>query len=222
MGVVASVSRPPVAAAVRLPVPQARVPAPVGVLTRLPGDGNQLALTVDDGVSSPVVAAFATVLSGHGHAPDLLRQRRQRVVVGQRTGAAADGGLGPGPDGQPHLVTPVPQPDQPERGRTTKSSATPTFCAIRMARDGTPYFRPPFGVHNGDIDRVAADHGYTTVTLWSGDIGDSLPETEANLVAARRGHSRRNRSCWPTPTCRPSRTASTNSASSSPAATCRP
>jgi peptidoglycan/xylan/chitin deacetylase (PgdA/CDA1 family) len=35
------------------------VPAPVGVLTRLPGDGNQLALTVDDGVSSPVVAAFA-------------------------------------------------------------------------------------------------------------------------------------------------------------------
>ena len=38
--------------------PLARVPAPVGVLTRLPGDGNQLALTVDDGVSSAVVGAF--------------------------------------------------------------------------------------------------------------------------------------------------------------------
>jgi hypothetical protein len=30
---------------------------------------------------------------------------------------------------------------------------------------------------------VAADLGYTTVTLWSGTIGDSLPETAANLVA---------------------------------------
>jgi peptidoglycan-N-acetylglucosamine deacetylase len=36
-----------------------RVPVAGGVLTRLRGDGNQLALTVDDGASSPVVAAFA-------------------------------------------------------------------------------------------------------------------------------------------------------------------
>src|SRR3954464_13802304 len=57
-GLVAAVSRPPVAVAVRLMAPLARVPAPVGVLTRLPGDGNQLALTVDDGASSAVVAAF--------------------------------------------------------------------------------------------------------------------------------------------------------------------
>ena len=38
-------------------------------------------------------------------------------------------------------------------------------------------------MHNADIDRVAADQGYTTVTLWSGTIGDSSPENEANLVA---------------------------------------
>src|SRR5262249_22186018 len=48
-GVVAAMSRPAVASAAR---------APVGVLTRLPGNGNQLALTVDDGVSSAVVGAF--------------------------------------------------------------------------------------------------------------------------------------------------------------------
>ena len=36
-----------------------RVPAPAGVLTQLPGDGNQMALTVDDGASVPVVGAFA-------------------------------------------------------------------------------------------------------------------------------------------------------------------
>ena len=48
-GVVAAIARPPVARAAK---------APVGVLTRLPGTGNQLALTVDDGVSSAVVAAL--------------------------------------------------------------------------------------------------------------------------------------------------------------------
>jgi peptidoglycan-N-acetylglucosamine deacetylase len=48
-GVIAAITRAPVASAAR---------APVGVLMRLPGDGNQLALTVDDGASSAVVAAF--------------------------------------------------------------------------------------------------------------------------------------------------------------------
>ena len=65
-GVVAAVTRPPVAGAVRLMVPLTRVPAPVGVLMRLPGDGNQLALTVDDGASSAVVAAFGQFCSDTG------------------------------------------------------------------------------------------------------------------------------------------------------------
>jgi peptidoglycan-N-acetylglucosamine deacetylase len=38
-------------------------------------------------------------------------------------------------------------------------------------------------VHNADIDRVAADHGYTTIAMWSGDVGDSRPENEASLIA---------------------------------------
>ena len=49
--------------------------------------------------------------------------------------------------------------------------------------DGTPYFRPPYGHHNADTDRVAADQGYTTITMWSGTIGDSLPENETSLIA---------------------------------------
>ena len=57
------------------------------------------------------------------------------------------------------------------------------FLRNTYGGDGTPYFRPPYGVHNPDIDRVAADLGYTTVTLWSGTVGDSLPESPANLVA---------------------------------------
>ena len=64
--------------------------------------------------------------------------------------------------------------DQIQRSRVPRST---------YGTDGTPYFRPPYGVHTPDTDRVAADLGYSTVTLWSGTVGDSLPETPANLVA---------------------------------------
>jgi peptidoglycan/xylan/chitin deacetylase (PgdA/CDA1 family) len=37
------------------------------------------------------------------------------------------------------------------------------FLRNAYGADGTPFFRPPYGVHNADIDRVAADQGYTTV-----------------------------------------------------------
>ena len=61
VGVVAAISRAPASGAVpiRWKIPLGRIPPPAGVLVRLPGDGNQLALTVDDGVSVPVVGAFA-------------------------------------------------------------------------------------------------------------------------------------------------------------------
>jgi len=48
------------------------------------------------------------------------------------------------------------------------------FLTNTYGVNGTPYFRPPQGAHNADFDRVAADLGYTTVTMWSGDVGDRL------------------------------------------------
>src|SRR5271170_7229064 len=53
IGVLAAASRSPAARGFPTERP------PPGVLTRLPGNGNQLALTVDDGASVPVVGAFA-------------------------------------------------------------------------------------------------------------------------------------------------------------------
>ncbi len=50
--------------------------------------------------------------------------------------------------------------------------------------DGTPYFRPPYGRHTPTTDRIAADLGYTTITLWSGSFGDDVPVSDAGLIAA--------------------------------------
>src|SRR4029079_9218719 len=180
-GVVTAVARPPVSGAVRLMVPLAR--APVGVLTRLPGDGNQLALTVDDGASSPVVAAFGQFCRDTG--------TRLTFFVNGANASWSDNAA---------ALRPMVDSGQVQMGNHTWShpylnrisltavhdqiQRNADFLRDTYGTDGTPFFRPPFGVHTADTDRVPADLGYTTVTLWSGTIGDSLPESEADLVAA--------------------------------------
>src|SRR6478735_12372218 len=181
-GVVTAVVRPPVAGAVRLMVPLARVPAPVGVLMRLPGDGDELALTVDDGASSPVVAAFGQFCRDTG--------TRLTFFVNGANASWSDNAA---------ALRPMVDSGQVQMGNHTWShpylnrisltavhdqiQRNADFLRNTYGTDGAPYFRPPYGVHNADTDRVAAGLGYTTVTLWSGTIGDSLPETPANLVA---------------------------------------
>ncbi|HUO38236.1 MAG TPA: polysaccharide deacetylase family protein [Mycobacterium sp.] len=184
-GLLAAMSRVPKAGAgpIRWRIPMGRVPAPAGVLTRLPASsGNQMALTVDDGVSVPVVGAFAQFCYDTGtrltffvngansswsvNAPAL----RPLVASGQVQMANHTWS-------HPYLnrlaLTAV--ADQIHRNAD--------FLTNTYGMDGTPYFRPPFGVHNADIDRVAADQGYTTIAMWSGDVGDSVPESAASLVA---------------------------------------
>ena len=83
-------------------------------------------------------------------------------------------------------------PTTPGRTRTSTASIwaavadqisrNADFLRTTYGVDGTPFFRPPFGVHNADIDRVAADLGYPTITMWSGDVGDSRPENENSLI----------------------------------------
>jgi peptidoglycan-N-acetylglucosamine deacetylase len=163
-------------------MPRARVAAPVGVLTRLPGDGNQLALTVDDGASSPVVAAFAQFCRDTG-------TRLTFFVNGDNRSWTDNVGA----------IRPMVDSGQIQVGNHTWShpylnrlslgavqdqiQRNADFLRNTYGTDGTPFFRPPYGVHTPDTDRVAADLGYTTVTLWSGTVGDSRPETAANLVA---------------------------------------
>jgi peptidoglycan/xylan/chitin deacetylase (PgdA/CDA1 family) len=174
VGVMAAITRTPAASAAR---------APVGVLTRLPGEGNQLALTVDDGASSAVVAAFGQFCRDtgtrltffvNGDNPswsDNAASLRPMVDSGQIQ-------VGNHTWSHPYLnrisLTAV--------GEQIQRNAD--FLRNTYGTDGTPYFRPPFGVHTADTDRVAADLGYPTITLWSGTIGDSRPENEASLVAA--------------------------------------
>lgn len=183
-GVLAAVSRAPAAGAgpIRWRIPLGRVPAPAGVLTRLPGTGNQLALTVDDGASVPVVGAFAQFCQDTG-------TRLTFFVNGANSSWSVNApALRPMVDaGQVQMANHT--WSHPYLNRLGLDAVADQirrnadFLRNTYGMDGTPFFRPPYGVHNADIDRVAADQGYPTVTMWSGTVGDSARESEASLVA---------------------------------------
>ena len=159
-----------------------RVPAPAGVLTRLPGDGNQLALTIDDGTNTAVVAAFA----------QFCRDSGARLTF-------FPNGVNPSWTVNAALLRPMVDSGQIALGNHTWShpkltslskdavadqiSRNADFLRNTYGTDGAPYFRPPYGLHNADTDQVAADRGYTSITLWSATIGDSRPENEQQLVS---------------------------------------
>ena len=184
LGVAAALNRAAAAGAspVRWTVPLGRLPAPTGVLTRLPGDGNQLALTVDDGASTSVVAAFAQLCRDTG-------TRLTFFVNGANNSWSANA----------PALRPMVDSGQIQMANHTWSHPylnrlAPTAVAEQIRRnadflrntygnDGAPFFRPPYGVHTPDSDRIAADQGYSTITLWSGTVGDSTPENEAALIA---------------------------------------
>ena len=151
------------------------VPAPDGVLTRLPGGGNRLALTFDDGTDSEVVGAFGRFCrdSGvrltffpNGFLPSwtenaaLLRPMVEsgQILLGNHTWSHP-------------IMTRLPASQAIEQIRRNADFLRNTYGV-----DGTPYFRPPSGARNSFTDRIAADLGYTTITMWSSQLGeDWLP-----------------------------------------------
>jgi peptidoglycan/xylan/chitin deacetylase (PgdA/CDA1 family) len=166
-----------------LAVPKAgRSSAPDGVLTRLPGDGNLLAFTVDDGTSSEVVAAFA----------DFCRDTGTRItffVNGVNKSWTVNApALRPMVDsGQIQLANHTwSHPYITKIGAdevANQITRNTDFLVNTYAVDGRPFFRPPYGRHTDETDRIASDLGYHTITMWSGSLGDSSPLTADELVA---------------------------------------
>jgi peptidoglycan/xylan/chitin deacetylase (PgdA/CDA1 family) len=48
--------------------------------------------------------------------------------------------------------------------------------------DARPYFRPPYGAHDANVDKVCGELGYTADTLWSGSLEDQVVAPESKIV----------------------------------------
>ncbi len=164
------------------PAPIVRVPLPGGgVLNKLPGDGNLLALTVDDGVNTDVVRLYTQFARDtgirltyfvNGTYPswtDNLALLRPLVESGQIQ-------LGNHTWSHPYLTK------VPASRVAHEISRNDDFLKNTFGVDARPYFRPPYGKHNSTVDRVAADLGYTAITLWLGSLSDSTVVKEDFIV----------------------------------------
>lgn len=164
------------------PSPGARIALPGGgALTRIPGDGDLLALTLDDGVNSEVVRAYTQLAKDTGI-------RLTYFVNGTYDSWTENAAL----------LRPLVESGQIQLGNHTWShpdltTLTKSEVARQLTRNddflkktygvgAKPYFRPPYAKHNAAVDAVAADLGYKVPTLWSGSLSDSTLITEDYIV----------------------------------------
>jgi peptidoglycan/xylan/chitin deacetylase (PgdA/CDA1 family) len=144
-----------------------------------------IALTVDDGTDADVIEAYARLSARTGlrltffpnginpgwttHAP-LLRPLVEagQVQIGNHTWS------------HPDLTRIAPSRAAEEIGRNED------FVQRTYGVTARPYLRPPYGAHDSATDHLAADLGYTHVTLWNGTLGDSALLTPAVLMAQAR------------------------------------
>jgi peptidoglycan/xylan/chitin deacetylase (PgdA/CDA1 family) len=158
---------------------------PAGVVTDLPGPGASLALTIDDGVSEEVVAAYAQLTVDTGIRLTFFPNGCYRSWTGSAPALRplVDSGqvaLGNHTWSHPDLTTldDAAVADQIARNRD--------FLQKTFGAGDTPFFRPPYGAHDQRVDRIAADQGHPTVAMWNGTLGDDRLITGQELVGFAR------------------------------------
>ena len=160
---------PPVSARIALPGP--------GVLSVLPGDGDLLALTVDDGVSTDVVRLYTQFAKDTGirltyFVNGTYRSWTDNAALLRPLVDSGQIQLGNHTWSHPDLTT-------LSAGRIgDEITRNDAFLKNTFGVDARPYLRPPYGKHNAALRAVATDLGYTTTTMWSGSLADSTVVTE--------------------------------------------
>ncbi len=152
-----------------------------GLLSRLPGQGDLLALTVDDGVNSDVVRLYTKFAKDTGvrltyFVNGRYASWRDNLAMLRPLVESRQIQLGNHTFSHPDLTT------VSQRQVADEITRNDTFLKKTFGIDAAPYLRPPYGRHNAAVDRVAADLGYTTITMWSGTLADSTVVKEDFIV----------------------------------------
>jgi peptidoglycan/xylan/chitin deacetylase (PgdA/CDA1 family) len=151
----------------------------------LPGKGTDLALTIDDGTSSDVVAAFTTFAADSGVRLTFFPNGCYRSWTDNAAALRplVDSGqvaFGNHTWSHPDLTTLGDHEVADEITRNQK------FLRTTFGVRDSPFLRPPFGARDERIDRIAADLGHPTVAMWNGTLDDSRVLSADELLAAAR------------------------------------
>ncbi|MBJ7596365.1 MAG: polysaccharide deacetylase family protein [Candidatus Dormibacteraeota bacterium] len=165
------------------PIPPPR-PGPAVFISRGPDNTNTLALTIDDGTSAAVVAAYVAFALETGFALTFFPNGSVRGNWETRA----------------HSLRPLIERGQVQIGNHTWSHVdlqkmNDTAIRADLERNeqwiqstfgvtSRPWLRPPFGSRNTHTDGVAASLGFTHIVNWSGTFGDSGVKTAAQILGA--------------------------------------
>jgi peptidoglycan/xylan/chitin deacetylase (PgdA/CDA1 family) len=154
-------------------------------LDRLGGGTGRMALTVDDGTSPEVLAAYVDFVTASGI--------RLTFFVN---------GVYPSWQQVKDKLAPLVESGQVQLGNHTwdhpsitelsdaqvarQLQQNETFLRQHFGVSGAPYFRPPYGNHNDRTDRISGDLGFTRTVLWWGSLGDSAVLTSEQVLAEAR------------------------------------
>jgi len=149
-----------------------RATPPDTVVSWVPDTPPLIALTIDDGISSPVVRAYVELARATGIRLTFFANGVNQSWADNRT-----------------LMQPLIDSGQIQIANhtwdhpdiRTLSSSQLTDQLDRNNRylknlygvDTKPFFRPPYMGHTAGTDRICVDQGYSVITWWNGSFGDS-------------------------------------------------
>jgi peptidoglycan/xylan/chitin deacetylase (PgdA/CDA1 family) len=151
----------------------------------LPGTGADLALTIDDGTSTEVVAAFAAFAKDSGvhltfFPNGCYRSWTENAAVLRPLLDAGQVSFGNHTWSHPDLTA------LGDRQVADEITRNQVFLRSTFGVEDTPFLRPPYGARNARIDRIAADLGHPTIALWNGTLEDSRILTAEELLTSAR------------------------------------
>ncbi|MCL2780763.1 MAG: polysaccharide deacetylase family protein [Actinomycetia bacterium] len=144
--------------------------API-VLGALPGAGNKIALTIDDGVSAEVIDGYLRLAERHGTKLTFFINGMYKgwTTHAQRIGKLVHNGqvqIGNHTWSHPDLTKLSAAGIADQLGRNDE------LIQRLWGITSKPYMRPPYGYRDATTDRICADLGYPKITMWYGSLDD--------------------------------------------------
>lgn len=180
------ITPPPPPDPIPLPPVPGPHPGPPVVIGAGKSNGRQVALTIDDGTSDDVVAAYVDFAEQTGipltFAPNGVNRKIWEPRARRLAPLVAAGQVQIANHTWSH----------PDLRRISDSAITreieqnEQWIQDTFGITGRPWFRPPFGSRNTHTDAVAAGLGYTRILLWNGTLGDATVESPDELMGLAR------------------------------------
>jgi hypothetical protein len=150
----------------------ARLARPVGQIFGLPGKGNLVALTVDDGKSAEVISGYAEFIKATGMRVTFFitssypawKQNLELLMPLIESGHLQ---LANHTARHPSLRT------CSDQQIVDELLSCEDFLTTTFGVSGKPYFRPPYGLIDDRVQAIAASVGYSVPVMWYGSLGDS-------------------------------------------------